>query len=163
MEKSPSSGPKLYSVTQEIPLFHVTQKFIIVILKHFHWSLPRTTSIQSTPAILFLTGLFQFFPHLRPGLTSGLFPLGFPTKTTTHFPFSPHVPHALPNLFFRFDYPNNIWQEVQIMKRLIMPPSIVSYFLVPLNLRLFTVKYYMKARLGTHRLYNNCLNQTDKR
>jgi hypothetical protein len=32
-----------------------------------------------------------------------------------------------------------------------------------LNLRLFTVKYYMIACLRSHQLYNNCLNKTDKK
>jgi hypothetical protein len=32
-----------------------------------------------------------------------------------------------------------------------------------LNLRLFTVKYYMIARLRSHRFYDSCLNKTGKR
>ena len=53
--------------------------------------------------------------HLHLGFPSGLFPLGFPTKTLyAPLPHPLYMPH--PSHSSRFDHPNNIWWPVQMIK-----------------------------------------------
>jgi len=51
-----------------------------------------------------LKGLISF-PHLRLCLPSGLFPLGFPTKTRIGLSSPPYALHASPISFSRFYHP----------------------------------------------------------
>src|SRR5215469_15348198 len=55
--------------------------------------------------------IFSSFPYSH-------FPSSFPHKTLqpTHFPSSPHMPHALPISSSLTDHPNNIYCTVQIVK-----------------------------------------------
>jgi hypothetical protein len=55
--------------------------------------------------------------HLRLGLTSGLFPSGFPTNILYAFFFSsPFVLHALPSSSSLTDHSSYTWQRIQVMK-----------------------------------------------
>jgi len=62
-----------------------------------HWSLSWARWIQSTPFhLIFLNHSLTLFSHLRLGLSSGLFPSGFPTQIFMHFSFHPCVLHSPP-------------------------------------------------------------------
>jgi hypothetical protein len=59
---------------------------------------PKPDEIQSIPLHpISIRSILTLSFHLRLGLTSGLFPSGFPTKTLCAF-FSPRVLHVLPIL-----------------------------------------------------------------
>ena len=79
-----------FQLVKKFPAFYGTRKFITAFTSARHLSLSWTSSIPSTPAhptswrsILILSS------HQRLGLPSGLFPLGFPTKTLYTPLFSP--------------------------------------------------------------------------
>jgi hypothetical protein len=61
--------------------FYGTRRFITVLTRALHWSLPLARSIQSIPSLQILS------THLRLGLPSGLFPSGFPTNILYAFLF----------------------------------------------------------------------------
>ena len=89
-EQCPSWEANRFSASQEIPRIYGNRKFIIALTSAYHLSLSWTSSIQSTPlhptswrSILILSS------HLRLGLSSGLFPSGFLTKTMFTPIFSP--------------------------------------------------------------------------
>ena len=71
--------------------------------------------------------------HLRLGLSNGLFPSGFPTKTLHTSPFlhTCHMPR--PSHSSRFFHPHNIGWAVQIIKLLIMYFSPLSCYPIPLR------------------------------
>ena len=80
MEQSLSREANRFSVKKFVPLFR-TRRFITAFTNAHHLSLSWVRSIQSMPphptswrSILILSS------HLRLGLTSGLFPSGFPAK-----------------------------------------------------------------------------------
>ena len=109
-------------LVNKFPTFYGTRRFITAFTSVRHLSLSWASSIQSTPpyptswrSILILSS------HLLQGLPSGLFPLGFPTKTLYTPLFSPHTCHMSrlthSSLFY---HPNNIRWAVQIIKLLIM-------------------------------------------
>ena len=84
-------------LVKKFPTFNGTQRFITVFTKAHHLSLSWAGSFQSMPphptswwCILILS------PDLCLGLTSGLFPSGFPTKPCLHLSSPPYVLHAPP-------------------------------------------------------------------
>ena len=86
MEHSPSWEANLFSAVKKFPAFYGTRRFITSFTSAYHLSLSWARSIQSILShptswisILILSS------HLRPGLRSGLFPSGLPTKT----PYTP--------------------------------------------------------------------------
>ena len=86
MEQSPSWEANRFSASQEIPTFYGTRKVITTFTSACHLSLSQATSIQSIS--LHLTSwrsILILSSHLHLGLTNGLFPSGFPTKT----PYAP--------------------------------------------------------------------------
>ena len=88
-------------LSKKFPAFHGTRRFITSLTSVRHLSLSWASPIQSIythptswRSILILS------THLLPGLPSGLFPSGFPTKTlNTPFPH-PYAPPAQPISFF---------------------------------------------------------------
>jgi len=82
MEQSPSWEANWFEASQQIPEFYGTRKIITAFTSDQQLSLSWASSIQSIPphptswrSIIILSS------HLRLGLPSGLFPLGFPNKT----------------------------------------------------------------------------------
>jgi hypothetical protein len=72
-----------------------------------NWFLPRAISIQSTPSHpISLRSIFILSTRLRLGLSSGLFPSGFPTNILYAFLFSPcYMPRpSLPFWLLRCKY-----------------------------------------------------------
>ena len=66
----------------KLPAFYGTRMFITAFTGARHLSLSWARSIQSiSPHPTSWRSILIFFPHLRLGLPSGLFPSGFPTKT----------------------------------------------------------------------------------
>ena len=95
MEQSPSWEADRFSASQKFLTFYGTRNFITAVASARHLSLSWTSSIQSLPlhptswrSILILSF------HLRLGLTSGLFPSGFHTKTL----YTPLLSLILPTL-----------------------------------------------------------------
>ena len=111
------TGPHL---VKKFPAFYGIPRFITAFTSALHLSLLWASSIQSmSPHSTSWRPILTPFSHQRPGLPSGLFPSGFPTKTLYAILLFPHVLHAPPISFF-FDHPNNIWRGVQVIKLLIM-------------------------------------------
>jgi hypothetical protein len=64
----------------------------------------------------FVVRIYVNVLHLRLGLRSGLFSLGFPSETFCSFSFSPCICHMPCPLRTRFVYqPDIIWWRVQIL------------------------------------------------
>ena len=89
-------------------------------------------SMQSMTPVNFLKISFNVI-HLHLGLSNGLLPSAFPTKTvsTSTFRHICHIPR--PSNSFWFDHPNNIWWGIQIMEILIMQSFPLSCSLIPLR------------------------------
>jgi hypothetical protein len=108
------------SATQDIPHLYGSRRFITMFTTARHWSLSSARCIQSTPSHPnSLTSILMLSSHLRPGITTGLFPSGFRRKLCMHFSLLPcdlcHKPNQSPS----FDHLNTSW-TVQITKTFIM-------------------------------------------
>jgi len=88
-------------LVKKFPAFYGTRRIIIAFTSARHLSLSSARSIQSMPAHpTSLRPILILSSHLRLGLTSGLFPSGFPTKTLYTPSLSLIVLHAPPISFF---------------------------------------------------------------
>ena len=88
-------------LVKKLPAFHGTRRFITALTSVRHLSLSWANTIQSLyPHPTSWRAILILSTHLRLGLSSGLFPFGFPSKTL--YTPSPHqyAPHAQPISFF---------------------------------------------------------------
>ena len=81
MEQSPSWQANRFSASQEISAFYGTRRFITAFTRACHLSLSWASSIQSIPLQPTSLKIHLNILPSTPGLPSGLFPTGFPTKT----------------------------------------------------------------------------------
>ena len=70
-----------FQLVKKFPAFYGTRRFITAITSACHLSLSWASSIQSIPPHPVSWRSILISSHLRLGLTSGVFPSGFPTKT----------------------------------------------------------------------------------
>ena len=108
-------------LVKKCPTLHGTQKFITTYTSSGHLSLFWASSIQSIfPHPTFWTAILRLSSHLCLGLPSSLFPSRFSHQNPvynshlSHTRYMPCPPHSS-----RFDHPNNIECEVEIMKLLL--------------------------------------------
>ena len=105
--------------------FHRTRRFITALTSVRHLSLSWTSPIQSIyPHPTSWRSILLLSTHLRPGLPSGLFPSGFPTKTLYTPSPHPYAPHAQPISFFSIVSPAQYW--VRITNHLARPYAVSS-------------------------------------
>jgi hypothetical protein len=72
---------QIVQLLKNFTAFYGTRKFIAVLIRALHWSLSRARSIQSIPShFSSLTCIYILSTHPLLGLSSGLFPSGFPTN-----------------------------------------------------------------------------------
>ena len=97
-------------LVKKFPAFHETRRFIAALTSVRQLSLSWASPIQSIYShptswrcILILS------THLCLGLSSGLFPSGFPTKTLYTPSPHPHASHAHPISFFSILSPAQYW------------------------------------------------------
>jgi hypothetical protein len=138
MDLSPSWEATSCSVTQSFQnIFFGTRRFIIVFTRARYWSLSWARWIQHISSHLISLRLILIFSYnLRRGLSSSLFPSGFPTKETVCIP-----PRPMRATFFAHPLLNDsnyTWQTVQIMKLFIMqfPQSSITLSLFGPNILL---------------------------
>ena len=93
--------------------FHGTRMFITALTSVRHPSLPWASPIQSIyPHPTSWRCILILSTHLHPGLPSGLFPSGFPTKTLYIPSPHPYAPHAHPTSFFSILSPTQYWVRI---------------------------------------------------
>ena len=97
-------------LVKKFPAFHGTRRFITALTSVRHVSLSWASQIQSIyPHPTSWRSTLILFTHLRLGLTSDLFPFGFPTKTLYAPPLLTHTRHMpSPSHSSRFYHTHNI-------------------------------------------------------
>ena len=89
-------------LVKKFPEFHGTRRFITALTSVRHLSLSWASPIQSIyPHPTSRRSILILSTHLRLGLSSGLLPSGFPTKTL-YTPSHTYAPHAQPNSFLHY-------------------------------------------------------------
>lgn len=87
----------LTQVLKNLPKSYGMQRYITVFTRACHWPLSWANLIQSIPPrLIFLRQILIFFPHVRVGLPSCLFPSGFPLNTYMCSSSVPRMLHAMP-------------------------------------------------------------------
>ena len=87
-----------FQLVKKFPAFYGTGRFITAVTSAHHLSLFWASSIQSMPTHLTsCRPIIILSSHLRLGLSSGLLPSGFPTKTLYKLLPSPMRGHWLEN------------------------------------------------------------------
>jgi hypothetical protein len=107
MELSTTRKATSCAATQEHPAFYGTRRFINPFTRALHLSLSWTRPIQTIlPRYISPRPIIKLYTHLRLGLSSGIFPSGFPI---------------------------NIWRRVKITKILDTQLSLPSRHFIPLR------------------------------
>jgi len=97
-------------LVKKFPAFHGTRKFITALTSVRHLSLSWASPIQSIyPYPTSCRSILILSTHLRLGLSSGLLPSGFLTKTLTPPSPHPYAPHAQPIASFSILSPAQYW------------------------------------------------------
>jgi len=85
-------------LVKKFPAFYGTRRFMTAHSSVRHLSLSWASPIQSTyPPPTSWRSIQILSTHLRLGLPSGLFPSGFPTKTSYHISGSDRTPALIPH------------------------------------------------------------------
>ena len=88
-------------LVKKFPAFHGTRRFITALTSVRHLSLSWASPIQSTyPHLTSWRSILILSTHLRLGLSSGLFPSGFTTKTL-YTPLSSPIRATCPDHLIR--------------------------------------------------------------
>ena len=115
MEQSPSWEAKVSSATQEIPHILWNPKIYYRVYKNFAiCPFPLPDRFSPCPHPISRRSILILSSHLRLGLSSGLQPSGFPTKTPYAPLLSPIRATCSANLSL-LDHPNDIWWEIQLI------------------------------------------------
>jgi hypothetical protein len=104
LDKLKKSNDHIMTRTRDLPAYSIVPQ--------------PTTLLQTHP--ISLRSILIWSPHLRLGLPSGLFPLGFPTKILYAFLFSSYVLMPCASHPPYLDHSNYIWRTVRVMKLLTM-------------------------------------------
>ena len=97
-------------LVKKFPTFHGTRRFITALTSVRHLSLSWASPIQSIyPHPTSWRSILILSIHLRLGLSSGLLPSGFPTKTLYTPSPHPYSPHAQPISFLSILSPAQYW------------------------------------------------------
>ena len=91
-------------LVKKLPAFHGTRRFITALTSVRHLSLSWTSPVQSIyPYPISWRSVLILSTHLRLGLSSGLFPSGFPIKTL-HTPQSSPIRATCPAHLILLDF-----------------------------------------------------------
>jgi hypothetical protein len=112
---------------KNFPAFYGIRKFITVLTRIFHWSLPEPDRSSPHHPIIFIENLLSYSPRTYVlAFQVVYFLLTFPPISYMHS-FSPHSCYKPCSSFpTSFDHSNYVWRGVQIMKLLIMQFSPIS-------------------------------------
>ena len=147
MEQSPSWKVNKFSASQEIHRILWNRRFITTFTRSFHLSLFWARSIQSMlPHPTSWRSILILPFHLRLGLTSGLFPSDFPTKTLYTTLLSPiRATHPTHLILLHFITRTILGEEYRSLSS-----SLCSFLHPPV----------MSSLLGPNRLLNTLLSNT---
>ena len=129
MQQSPSWEANRFSASQEITAFYGNRRFITAFTQPATDLPILRRSIQSMPPHpTSWRSILISSTHLRLVLQVASFP-----QVSQPKPYTNLVLHIPPISFFSFNHPSNIRWGVQIIKLLVMQPSPLPCYLVPLN------------------------------
>jgi len=148
MGQSPSWQANSFSTSQEISRILLNP----AVRYHSYQGLPTVLKMSQINPVHAASHYLKIQPsHLRLGLSSGLFPSGFTTKTLYALLLSSYVLHTQPISFSWFVQPSNICWGVQTVKFQFKPKLFQIYPIIYKALQL---------KIGTMSRSNNCWGYT---
>jgi hypothetical protein len=127
--------PLVSQLLKTFPALYTHLTFITMFTRARHLSLSCVTSIQYTTQNISWRCILVLYSHMRPGVKSGPFPSGFPTKALYALLYPIRATNLAHLILLNLIIQLNIWCGMQIMKLLIMKSSPVPCYFSTFKLK----------------------------